>query len=113
MKKQIEQVVENAITEGVSVIHSTNNSLKKLRVLRPPIIYGKGSKGNYPILAKLAKKLPVFPDINNERSMLHIDNLCEFLCQIMLVKFSTPSVVLIPQNREWTKTSDMVKCIAK
>lgn len=45
--------------------------------------------------------------------MLHIDNLCEFLCQIMLVKFSTPSVVLIPQNREWTKTSDMVKCIAK
>lgn len=56
MKKQIEQVVENTITEGVSVIHSTDNSLKKLRVLRPPMIYGKGSKGNYPVLAKLAKK---------------------------------------------------------
>lgn len=47
-------------------------------VLRPPMIYGKGSKGNYPTLAKLAKKLPLFPDVNNERSMLYIDNLCEF-----------------------------------
>lgn len=85
----------------------------KVIVLRPPMIYGKGSKGNYPILAKLAKKLPVFPEVENERSMLHIDNLCEFLCQTMLIKESTNnSVVLIPQNEEWTKTSDMVHEIA-
>ena len=51
-------------------------------VLRPPMIYGKGSKGNYSTLAKMAKKLPIFPDIQNERSMLYIENLCEFLCQI-------------------------------
>ncbi len=86
----------------------------KVIVLRPPMIYGKGSKGNYPILAKLAKKMPVFPDVNNGRSMLYIENLCEFLCQIMLVdSFTESSVVLIPQNREWTKTSDMVEEIAK
>jgi len=84
----------------------------KVVVLRPPMIYGKGSKGNYPTLAKLAKKLPVFPNVDNERSMLHIDNLCEFLCQIMLVEFTTPEVVLIPQNAEWSKTSEMVKEIA-
>ena len=86
----------------------------KVIVLRPPMIYGKGSKGNYPILAKLAKKLPVFPNVDNERSMLHIDNLCEFLCQIMLVdNFEEKAVVLIPQNAEWTKTSDMVEQIAE
>ena len=85
----------------------------KVMVLRPPMIYGRGSKGNYPTLAKLAKKLPVFPDVDNERSMLHIDNLCEFLCQIMLVEFCTPSVVLIPQNAEWTKTSEMVREIGE
>lgn len=86
----------------------------KVVVLRPPMIYGKGSKGNYPILAKLAKKLPVFPNVDNERSMLHIDNLCEFLCQIMLVDhFEENAVVLIPQNAEWTKTADMVELIAK
>lgn len=85
----------------------------KVIVLRPPMIYGKGSKGNYPILAKMAKKLPVFPDVQNERSMLYIENLCEFLCQIMLVQeVKENAVVLIPQNAEWTKTSDMVKKIA-
>ncbi len=78
-------------------------------VLRPPMIYGEGSKGNYPTLAKLAKKLPVFPDINNERSMLHIDNLCEFLCLVMLVG---KGGVFFPQNKEYTKTSDMVKEIS-
>ena len=86
----------------------------KVIVLRPPMIYGKGSKGNYPALAKLAKKLPIFPDVDNERSMLHIDNICEFLCQIMLVKkVKENAVVLIPQNAEWTKTSEMVKEIAE
>lgn len=90
----------------------------KVVVLRPPMIYGKNSKGNYPTLAKLAKKLPIFPKIENERSMLHIDNLCEFLCQIMLVKekkaegVKENEIVLIPQNAEWTKTSEMVREIA-
>lgn len=83
-------------------------------VLRPPMIYGKGSKGNYPTLAKFAKKLPVFPNVDNERSMLHIDNLCEFLCQIMMVKeVKENAIVLIPQNGEWTKTSEMVKEIGE
>lgn len=66
------------------------------------------------ILAKIAKKLPVFPNVDNERSMLHIDNLCEFLCQVMLVKeVKENAIVLIPQNAEWTKTSDMVKEISE
>ena len=28
-----------------------------IAIIRPPMIYGKGSKGNYPMLSKLAKKL--------------------------------------------------------
>lgn len=85
----------------------------KVIVLRPPMIYGKNSKGNYPTLAKFAKKLPIFPDVDNQRSMLHVDNLCELLCQTMLVKeVKENAVVLIPQNAEWTNTTDMVKEIA-
>lgn len=86
----------------------------KVLVIRPPMIYGKGSKGNYPTLAKLAKQLPIFPEVENERSMLYIDNLCEFLCQIMLIQeVKQNATVLIPQNAEWTKTSEMVKEIAQ
>lgn len=86
----------------------------KVLVLRPPMIYGKESKGNYPLLSKIAKRFPVFPKVNNERSMLYVENLCEFLCQIMLVKeIRRNAVVLIPQNKEWTKTSQMVREIGK
>lgn len=82
----------------------------KLVVLRPPMIYGKGSKGNYSKLAKMAQKLPIFPNVNNERSMLHIDNLCEF---IRLIVKNEESGLFFPQNREYVKTSDMVKLIAE
>ena len=103
---------DSKLQADVAVRDLADDSFKVI-VLRPPMIYGKGSKGNYPTLAKLAKLLPVFPDVDNERSMLHIDNLCEFLCQIMLVKkFERNSVVLIPQNAEYTRTADMVKDIA-
>lgn len=85
----------------------------KVIVLRPPMIYGPGSKGNYQTLSKLAKVLPVFPDVDNERSMLYIGNLCEFLCQIMLVEVKQDATILMPQNREWVKTSEMVEQIAK
>lgn len=79
-------------------------------VLRPPMIYGKNSKGNYPILSKMAKKLPIFPNVLNERSMLYIENLCEFLCQVMI---RGERGVFWPQNSEYTKTSEMVKMIAE
>lgn len=82
----------------------------KVLVLRPPMIYGKGSKGNYPVLAKLAKKLPIFPNVTNERSMLYIENLCEFLCQVIIKE---KSGIFHPQNAEYTRTVSMVEEIRK
>ncbi len=104
---------DSKLQADVAVRDLADDSFKVV-VLRPPMIYGKGSKGNYPILAKLSKKLPIFPEVQNKRSMLHIDNLCEFLCQLMLVKgFEENAIILIPQNAEWTNTSSMVKEIAE
>lgn len=82
----------------------------KIVILRPPMIYGKGSKGNYPKLAKVAQKLPLFPDIDNQRSMLHIDNLCEFI-RFMII--NEERGIFFPQNSEYVKTSEMVQLIAK
>ncbi len=78
-------------------------------VLRPPMIYGKGSKGNYPILSKFAKKLPVFPYVKNERSMLYVENLCEF---VRLMVANEESGIFHPQNDEYSNTTDLVKMIA-
>ena len=85
------------------------NSDFKVAIIRPPMVYGKGSKGNYPRLAKLAKKLPLFPRIKNERSMIHIDNLCEF---IKLMINNEENGVFHPQNNEYVTTSNLVKEIA-
>lgn len=93
--------------EGIKHLKS---DIFKIIVLRPPMIYGKGSRGNYPRLSNMAKKIPVFPDIDNERSMLHIDNLCEF---IKLMIDNKESGLFFPQNKEYVRTSEMVRLIAE
>lgn len=79
-------------------------------IVRSPMVYGLGCKGNYSRLAKLARLLPVFPDFDNQRSMIHIDNLCEF---IKLMIDNDESGLFFPQNREYVKTSEMVRLIAE
>ncbi len=78
-------------------------------ILRPPMIYGKGSRGNYPLLSKMARKLPFFPDIDNQRSMLYIENLCKF---IYLMIEEEEDGIFFPQNAEYVRTCDMVRSIA-
>lgn len=82
----------------------------KVVILRPPMIYGPGSKGNYPRLSKLAQKTPIFPDFPNQRSMLFIDNLCEFI-KLMIDKEETG--LFFPQNKEYVSTTELVRQIAK
>ncbi|WP_447299673.1 NAD-dependent epimerase/dehydratase family protein [Enterococcus faecium] len=79
-------------------------------ILRPPMIYGPGSKGNYQRLVKLANKLPIFPDVKNERSMLHIDKLSEFVKERIDAQ---DSGVFYPQNDQYVRTSHMVRDIAQ
>ena len=81
----------------------------KVVILRPPMIYGKGSKGNYPVLAKMACKLPVFPAVQNSRSMLYIGNLMEF---VRLIIKNEESGIFFPQNAEYSNTSEVVQLIA-
>lgn len=91
-------------------IKGLQDSSFKVVILRPPMIYGKGSKGNYPVLSKLAQKLPIFPKVNNCRSMLYIENLCEF---VRLMVENEESGTFWPQNSEYSNTSEIVKLIAE
>lgn len=87
-----------------------NDDNFKVCVLRPPMIYGPGSKGNYPVLSKLACKLPVFPKVNNQRSMLYIENLTEF---IRLMVENEEQGIFWPQNAEYSNTTELVQLIAR
>ncbi len=86
-----------------------NDDRFKVVILRPPMIYGRGSKGNYPILAKIARKMPIFPNVKNERSMLYIGNLVEF---VRLMIENEEQGTFWPQNAEYSNTSELVKLIA-
>lgn len=79
-------------------------------VLRPPMIYGKDSKGNYPLLSRIARKLPIFPYVKNQRSMLYVENLCEF---VRLMIENQECGIFHPQNAEYANTSELVKMIAE
>lgn len=82
----------------------------KIAILRPPMIYGKGSKGNYPRLSKLSQLLPVIPEYHNERSMLYIENLCEFIKQIIIHESNG---IFFPQNKDYVSTTNLMTIIAQ
>ena len=81
-----------------------------MAVLRLPFVYGRDSKGNYPFLVKIAERTPVFPDIKNERSMLYIENLAEFIRKMI---DSGRGGLFFPQNGEYVTTAQMVKQIGR
>lgn len=82
----------------------------QVAIIRAPMIYGKGSRGNFPMLLKLAKKTPVFPKIQNQRSMLYVENLAEF---IRLLAEAGIGGVFYPQNAEYVSTAEMVRLIGE
>ena len=79
-------------------------------LLRPPMVYGPGCKGNYPRLAKLVLLTPVFPRVRNERSMLYIDCLCGFLRRLIE---SGEGGLYFPQNKEYVTTDELARQVAK
>lgn len=78
--------------------------------LRPCMIYGTNGKGNFQRLARLALKTPVFPLWHNQRSMLYIDNLCEFVKQAIDHELSGTFHL---QNKEYADTVEIVRYYAK
>lgn len=98
-KLQGEKKINNLVNDNFKVAH-----------IRPPMVYGSNSKGNFPLLANLAVKVPFFPDFDNKRSMIFIKNLTELL---RLVIDNNTHGYIHPQNPEYIKTIELVEYIAK
>lgn len=80
----------------------------KVLMMRPPMVYGPKATGNYTRLSKLSRITPIFPNIANQRSMIYIDNLLEFVRKAIDTNLSG---LHFPQNKEYVTTSQLVKII--
>jgi len=100
----------NSKLEAEKGIIRLQDSSFHIVVLRSPMIYGRESKGNFSKLVKLARVLPIFPNIKNKRSMIYIGNLCLFIKAVIDNKCEG---IFHPQNNEYVNTSDLFFLVAK
>ena len=73
---------------GVSKLEAENalfciaeESGMELVVIRPPMVYGPGAKGNFARLVRLVRNTTILPlgYVKNKRSLLYVDNLCDLI----------------------------------
>lgn len=101
----------NPLTRYAKSKLMAENSLKEfqddkfiVKVVRPPMVYGEGAPGNFNRLLKLANYLPVFPNIKNQRSMIEINTLVDY---IKLLVDSKESGLHFPQDKNYVSTTKM------
>ena len=81
-------------------------------IIRPPLVYGPGAKGNFPRLIKLVKAgvpLP-FKNISNKRSFISIGNLVSGIIHCLINEKTGGETFLISDGEDLS-TADLVELI--
>ena len=81
----------------------------QVAIMRPPLIYSEYARDNFPRLVNFAKKMPIFPKLKNQQSMVYVDNLCEL---VHLIIENNKGGIYYPQQECYIETSKIVKDIA-
>ncbi|MDR2751839.1 MAG: NAD-dependent epimerase/dehydratase family protein [Clostridiales bacterium] len=97
--------------EAEKAVCALADSEFQVAVLRPPMVYGKNCPGNFSKLEKLVKILPIFPDAANRRSLVSIDNLCEYIKNLLDDGLESETKVLFPQDPRYWSSAELAKLI--
>ena len=84
-----------------------------LVILRPPLVYGPGVKGNFRALLKLAASgapLP-FAGLDNRRSLIFLDNLVD-LVSVVCVHPAAPGRLLLARDAVDLSTPELLRALA-
>lgn len=81
-------------------------------IIRPPLVYGKGVKGNFASLVKLALKRVPLPlgGINNKRSMVSVQNLVDLIFTCIDHPNAANQIFLVSDDKD-VSTSDLLRCL--
>ena len=96
--------------QAEQMIAALQDETFRVVIVRPPMVYGEGCKGNYQNLVKLAKVLPFCPTYRNQRSMISIANLC---CAIRDLIDKKSCGIFLPQDPKYHCTCDMICEVAE
>ncbi|HAG91847.1 MAG TPA: UDP-N-acetylenolpyruvoylglucosamine reductase [Bdellovibrionales bacterium] len=82
-------------------------------ILRPPMVYGEGAKGNIRSLVKLVQKIPVLPlgFQHNRRSLIYVGNLCAFM--VWVLENGNGSQIYLPQDEKPLSISELTSKIGQ
>lgn len=83
-----------------------------ISIIRPPLIYGPGVKGNLNKIIKLSLTFPILPlnRIENRRSMVYVQNLNALICHLI---DNPVQGIFIAKDRNDYSTSDLCHEILK
>ncbi|MGA7806000.1 NAD-dependent epimerase/dehydratase family protein [Bradyrhizobium sp.] len=86
----------------------------RVTVVRPPLVYGSGAKGNFALLARAVKRrIPLpFATISNHRAFLSVENLTSFISW-RLSKPDGKFEVFLVADAEQVSTPEFVERIAQ
>ncbi len=91
--------------QAEKLIEQINDTSFRVVVVRPPMVYGEGCKGNYDKLKRLMVKIPIFPEIHNQRSMIHISVLVGVIKRLIDEEMQG---IFFPQDDEYVCTTELV-----
>lgn len=76
----------------------------EITIIRPPLVYGPGVRGNFRSLATWASYgLPsVFAAVKNKRSFVHVSNLCELLIKALDHPNAANRIFLVSDGRDYS-----------
>lgn len=82
-------------------------------ILRPPLVYGPGVKGNFPRLLNLVRRrIPLpFASVNNSRSFLYIGNLVSAIEQTLSTPAAGTNAFLVSDDHDLS-TPRLIRMIA-
>ncbi len=90
-----------------------NNSEMSITIVRPPLVYGSGAKGNFASLAKAVKLgLPLpFAAIRNHRAFVSVENLSSFI-SYRLANPAEKFDVFLVADAEQVSTPEFIRRLA-
>jgi nucleoside-diphosphate-sugar epimerase len=118
LDESAETAPENAY--GLAKLHAERAVLETGRrrgmratVLRLPMVYGPGNKGNLPRMIEAIRnnRFPPPPDVYNRRSMVHVDDTVQAMLLAAVHKRADGQVYIVTDDRVYS-TRDIYRMIA-